>query len=111
MGRGGEGFGEVDAEDFVGDGVVDPALFDEGDEEGAGFFVGFEAEGVEGVGVGVGLDGGGGGEDEDLGVALRLGRNTGASPSTIESREMAPGFGLSGFDCARAAWAPGSIRR
>jgi hypothetical protein len=63
---GGEGFGEIDLEDFVGDGVVDPALFHEGDEEGAGFFVGFEAEGVEGVGVGVGLDGGGGGEDEDL---------------------------------------------
>jgi hypothetical protein len=63
----GEGFGEVDFEDFVGDGVVDPALFYERDEEGAGFFVGFEAQAVEGVGVGVGLDGGGGGEDEDLG--------------------------------------------
>jgi hypothetical protein len=46
--------------------VVDPALFYERYEEGAGFFVGFEAEGVEGVGVGVGLHGGGGGEDEDV---------------------------------------------
>jgi hypothetical protein len=45
-GRGGEGFGEVDLENFVGDGVVDPAFFDQGDEEGAGFLVGFEAEGV-----------------------------------------------------------------
>jgi hypothetical protein len=45
-GRGGEGFGEVDFEDFVGDGVVDPSLFYQGDEEGAGFFSGFEAEGV-----------------------------------------------------------------
>ena len=35
----GEGFGEVDAEDFVGDGVVDPAFFDQRDEEWAGFFV------------------------------------------------------------------------
>jgi hypothetical protein len=64
--RCGESFGEVDLEDFVGDGVVDPALFDQGDEEWAGFFVGFEAEGVEGAGVGMGLDGGGGGQDEDV---------------------------------------------
>jgi hypothetical protein len=62
----GEGFGEVDSEDLVGDGVVDPAFFDEGDEEGAGFFEGLEVEGVEGAGVRVGLDGGGGGEDQDL---------------------------------------------
>jgi hypothetical protein len=65
-GRGGQGFGEVDFQDFVGDGVIDPALFYQGNEEGAGFFVRFEAEGVESVGVGVGLDGGGGGEDEDV---------------------------------------------
>jgi hypothetical protein len=67
-GGGGKGFGEVDLEDFVGDGVVDPAFFDQRDEEGAGLFVGFEAEGFEGVGVGAGLDGCGGGEDEDLGL-------------------------------------------
>ena len=54
-------------EDFVGDGVVDPAFFYQGDQEWAGFFVRCKAEGVEGVGVGVGLDGGGGCEDEDLG--------------------------------------------
>ena len=66
----GEGFVEVDAEDFGGDGVVDPALFDQRDEEGAGLFGGGEAEGVEGVGVGVGLDGGGGGEDEDWWVEV-----------------------------------------
>ena len=66
----GEGFEEVDAEDFEGDGgvdgVVDPAFFDQRDEEGAGFFGGSEAEGGEGLGVGVGLDGGGGGQDEDV---------------------------------------------
>ena len=61
-----EGFGEVDLQDFVGDGVVDPALFYQGDEEGAGFFAGLEVEGVEGASVGMGLDGGCGGEDEDL---------------------------------------------
>ena len=61
----GQGFLQVDFQDFVGDGVVDPAFFYERDEEGAGFFGGLEAEGGEGVGVGVGLDGGGGGEDED----------------------------------------------
>ena len=44
-GAGGEGFGEVDAEDFAGDGVIDPAFFDERDEQGAGFFGGAEAEG------------------------------------------------------------------
>ncbi len=63
----GEGFGEVDAGDIAGDGVVDPALFDQGDEEGAGLFDGVEAKVLEGVEVGVGLDGGGGGEDEDGG--------------------------------------------
>ena len=49
-GGSGEGFGEVDAEDFVGDGVVGPAFFDERDEQGAGLFGGFEAEGVAGRG-------------------------------------------------------------
>ena len=63
----GEGLGEVDAEDFGGDGVVNPAFFYERDEEGAGFFVSGDAFLGEGVGVGVGLDGGGGGEDEDRG--------------------------------------------
>ena len=62
----GEGFGEVDADDLAGDGVVDPALFDQRDEEGAALFDGADAEVGEGGGVGVGLDGGGGGEDEDL---------------------------------------------
>ena len=57
--------------------MVGPALFYERDEEGAGFFGGFEAEGVEGVGVGVGLDGGGGGEDEDVGVQWWFGRDAG----------------------------------
>ncbi len=64
----GQGFEEVDAEDFGGDGMVDPAFFYEGDEEGAGLFGGGEAEGVEGCKVGVRLDGGGGGEDEDVGI-------------------------------------------
>ena len=63
----GEGFEEVDAEDFGGDGVVDPAFFYQWDEEGAGFFGGGEAEGGEGLVVGVGLDCGCGGEDEDVG--------------------------------------------
>ena len=63
----GQGFLQVDFEDLVGDGVVDPAFFYEGDEEGAGLFGGLEAEGGEGVGVGVGLDGGGCGQDEDMG--------------------------------------------
>ena len=45
--------------------MVDPAFFDKGDEEGAGFFVSFESERVQGVGVGAGLNGGGCGEDEN----------------------------------------------
>ena len=53
--------------DFTGDGVVYPAFFHEGHEEGAGFFMGGEAEGGGGLGIGVGLDGGGGGEDQDSG--------------------------------------------
>ncbi len=66
----GEGFEEVDAEDFGGDGVVDPAFFYQRDEEGTGFFGGGQAQGGEGLEVGVGLDGGGGGEDEDVGLWL-----------------------------------------
>ena len=77
----GESFLQVDLEDFVGDGVVDPAFFDERDEEGAGFFGGLEAERGEGVRVGVGLDGGGGGQDEDVGCLIgmlwRFGQNAG----------------------------------
>jgi len=65
-GGGGQGFGEVDLQDVVGDGMVGPAFFDKRDEKGAGLFAGFEAERVESVGVGVGLDRGGGGEDEDV---------------------------------------------
>ena len=63
----GQRFGQVDFEDFVGDRVIDPAFFNQRDEEGAGLFVGSEAESVEGTGVGVGLDGGCGSEDEDVG--------------------------------------------
>ncbi len=62
----GEGFGEVEAEDLAGDGVVGPALFDERHEQGAGHFRGVEAERGAGVAVGVGLHGGGGGEHEDV---------------------------------------------
>ncbi len=46
--------------------MVDPAFFYERNQEGAGFFCGFEVEGVQGLGVGVGLYGGGGGEDDDV---------------------------------------------
>ncbi len=67
-----EGFFQVDFQDFVGDGVVDPAFFYQWDEKRAGFFVGFEVEGCEGSGVGMGLDGGLGGEDEDVGERIRL---------------------------------------
>ena len=68
----GEGFLQVDFQDFVGDGVVDPAFFDERDEQGAGFFVGFEVEGGESSFVGVGFDGGLGCEDEDCGGWCRF---------------------------------------
>ena len=66
----GEGFGEVDAEDFASDGVIDPAFFNQRDEEGAGLFGGVEAMEVAEVAVGVGLDGGGCGEDESLGLRV-----------------------------------------
>ena len=45
-GSGSQGFGEVDLQDVVGDGMVSPAFFDERDEKGAGFFAGLETEGV-----------------------------------------------------------------
>ena len=44
--------------------MVDPAFFDQRDEERTGFFEGFEVEGVEGPSVGAGLDGCLSSEDE-----------------------------------------------
>ena len=90
MGSFSEGFGEVDAGDLGGDGVIGPALFDEGDEEGAGFFCGGEAEGSKGGGVGAGGDGGGGGQDEDGGVGDGVGgvgREAGLSTSLRFGRD------------------------
>ena len=59
-------FVEIDVDDFGGDRVVGPAFFDEGDEQGAGFLDGAQAEGLAGGGVGVALDGGVGGDDQDV---------------------------------------------
>ena len=71
-GTGVEGFAKVDAEDFAGDGVVDPAFFDERDEEWAGLLGGVEAAGLAVGAIGVGLDRGCRGEDEGIcgGVVL-----------------------------------------
>ncbi len=55
---------KIDAGDLFGDGMVDPALFDERDEQGAGLLEGAQAVGGAGAGVGVALHGGFGGEDE-----------------------------------------------
>jgi hypothetical protein len=80
-GSGGEGLGEVDFQDFVSDRVIDPTLFDEGDEERTGFFACRQAKGVEGAGVGMRLDRGVGGEDEDVVLGRdgrRYERNAGA---------------------------------
>ena len=59
-------FVEIDFDDFGGDGVVGPAFFDEGDEQGAGLLNGAEAEGLAGGEIGVALDGGVGGDDQDV---------------------------------------------
>ena len=65
-----DGFGtelvEIDFDDFGGDGVVGPAFFDEGDQQGAGFLDGAEAESLAGGEVGVALDGGVCRDDEDV---------------------------------------------
>ena len=93
-----EGFGEVDLKNFVGDGMVDPAFFDQGDQERAGFFVSCEAECVEGLGVGVGLDCSGGGEDEDVvcgGVGLRFERD--ARVARLRSLRFARALRLPGM--------------
>ena len=65
LGSAGEGFGEIDFDDVVGDGVIDPAFFDERDEERTGLLMGFETKRAEGVEIGMGLNRGGGGKDED----------------------------------------------
>ena len=87
------------------------ALFDEGDEEGAGLFGGGEAEGVEGLGVGVGLGGGGGGEDEDVGWDgwWRLRGPCGRSNAVRPFAKMgSPGLMASAASAVcRAASAPG----
>jgi hypothetical protein len=88
----GESFVEVDLEDFVGDGVVDPAFFDERDEQGAGLLGGVEAEGGEGTGVGVGLDGGGGGEYEGAAGGRRGGE--GGFGSGLDDADDRDGQGL-----------------
>ena len=62
----GQSFGEIDAKDFGCDGMVDPAFFYQGDEEGAGFFSCGQAQRPEGLEVGVRLDRGCGGEDQDV---------------------------------------------
>jgi hypothetical protein len=61
-----ERFGQVDASDFGGDGMGNPAFLDEGDEERAGFFDDAEVVDCTGVGVGVAFDGGRGAEDENV---------------------------------------------
>lgn len=70
----GEQLRKIDAQDFAGDGVVDPTFFDERDEQWAGFFDGVEAAFGAGGGVGVAFDGGGGGDDHDVsGVGVGFG--------------------------------------
>ena len=80
----GEELVEIDADDFGGDGVVGPAFFNQGDEEGAGFLDGAQAEGLAGGGVGVAVDGGVGGDDED--VAGAGGGAGGGAPGSMTPR-------------------------
>lgn len=65
-----ESFLQIDAEHFGGDGVADPALFDERYEKGAGLLRGGQAESGAGAGVGVALHGGRGGENQDAACGL-----------------------------------------
>lgn len=65
---------EIDAEDLAGDGVVDPAFFNEWNEQGAGLLNGAEISFGTGGGVSVAFDGGGGGDDHDIaGAGVGLG--------------------------------------
>lgn len=61
-----EQFGEVDVEDFAGDGVVDPAFFDKRDEQRAGFLNGAKLAFAAGGQVGVAFHRGGSGDDHDI---------------------------------------------
>ena len=79
QGRGGggfgESFGEIDAGDFGGDGVVGPAFFDQRNEQRAGFFRAFKSKGMKRLRVGAGVDRSGGGEHENVaGGGWRRGR-------------------------------------
>ena len=90
----GQGFEKVDAEDFGGDGVVDPTFFYQGDEEGAGFLGCGQAEGGQGVEVGVGLDGRRGGQDENVGRGVFECGGLGSGLDYAEDRDGSGG----GFD-------------
>ena len=90
----GEGFGEIDAGDLGGDGMVDPAFLDERNEQGAGLFGDSKTKRMKGLGVGLCLDSGGGGEDED--VAGGVG-GTGGSGTGIDDSDDGDGAGCGSY--------------
>jgi hypothetical protein len=59
-------FGQIDSGDLLGDRVLDPSFFDEGDEQRAGFFESCEASAGESALVGMTADGRFGAEDDCL---------------------------------------------
>ena len=89
------GFGvqlvEIDADDFGGDGMIGPALFDQGNEQGAGFLDGAQALGVAGGGVGVALHGGVGGDDQHVAGA---GGGAGGGGAGLDDAEDGNGDGV-----------------
>src|SRR6185437_1537524 len=85
-----EKFAEVSVDDLLGDGVVDPALFNQWYEEWAGFFEGSQAAVAAGGGVGVAFHGGGRGDDQDV---SGLGRGLGGVGSRFDDSEGGDGYG------------------
>jgi len=70
---GGEGFGQIDSEDLLGNGVVSPAFFYERNQKRAGLFIRLHANSSERMRVRMRLDGGRGRQDQDM-ARCRCGR-------------------------------------
>ena len=95
--RAAQGFLKVQAKNLFGDGVIGPALFNQGNQQGAGFLIGLQAMGGTGTGVGMALDGGLSGQHEHAGMAGRGGAGCGVSSGLNDPEDGDFGLGLQGI--------------
>ena len=96
---------KIDAEDLIGDWVVGPALFDERDEQGTGFFQCAQTKRSASSGVCVAVYGGVGGNDEHVACARR---SAGGGCAGFNDAEYGDGHGgLNSIECEGAGGVAG----